>query len=135
MVYTYCISSFPLKMLFREANSNIGTYLINTLRSYAQLDDTHTHTHIYWRHIYLIFFSCYLKVVPICLALINIYGLNCMYYIRIGCKTKTYLLAMGMGSIKGKGHFVYLLLGFLGHQYLLLFTLRSSKLSTFRASD
>ena len=85
MVYTYCISLFPLKMLFREANSNIGTYLINTLRSYAQLDNTHTHIYIYiyiFKGTYIFFFfSCYLKVVPICLALINIYGSTvCIIY-------------------------------------------------------
>ena len=83
MVYTYCISLFPLKMLFREANCNIGAYLINTLRSYAQLDDTHTYIYIYiFKGTYILFFfSCYLKVVPICLALINIYGSTvCIIY-------------------------------------------------------
>ena len=88
MVYTYCISSFPLKMLFREANSNIGTYLINTLQSYAQLDDTHTHIYIFKGTYILFFFSCYLKVVPICLALINIYGSTVCIIYELAVKLK-----------------------------------------------
>ena len=59
-------------------------YVLNTLWSYAQLDDTHIYLFFFfffWRHIYLIFFSCYLKVVPIFLALINIYGSTvCIIY-------------------------------------------------------